>query len=421
MRLTLNPYQKATALGILFYLTITFHNYAYGISNADIVTYSRTNNILFVINEKAGLQNETVNHVIQVDHEYILSASLRKMHPDYWSTQLSRRITNLATNNYTLLVNTRNSIESANYLASFIFRVNKPWYTSTIAFISYLLLLGIIVWSIVKLVNKQLLYIKKKLEEKIKERTSEIEEKNRLLKEEKKKSDQLLQNILPVKIAEELKATGTVRVQYYDLATIMFLDFKDFSKISQFINPLKLINELNNCFTKFDEITKRHRLEKIKTIGDAYMCAGGIPEQNKTNPFDTILAAFEILSFVKIAEENQWLSEVRIGIHTGEILAGVIGKNKFAYDIWGEAVNTASRMETSSESGRINISGETYEIVKDFFDCEYRGKLEAKHKNQFDMYYVLRIKKEYSKDDEGMFPNELFRDNLNIHLNMAEV
>jgi class 3 adenylate cyclase len=151
------------------------------------------------------------------------------------------------------------------------------------------------------------------------------------------------------------------------------------------------------------------------------MCAGGLPEQNETNPFDSILAALEILSFVGIAEENQWLSEVRIGIHTGEIVAGVIGKNKFAYDIWGEAVNIASRMETSSEAGRINISGETYEIVKDFFDCEYRGKLEAKHKNQFDMYYALRIKKEFSKDEDGMFPNDLFWYKLNAHLNLAEV
>gem|GEM_PF-1646969 len=353
----------------------------------------------------------------------VYSSRLKGMGKNWspWTTQPSRLFTNLKPGDYTFMVKARNAFGNESNVETFSFKIKKPWYTTTTALIVYFVLLAFIVWGIVRLVNKQLFIIKKRLEERIQERTREIEEKKQQLEAEKKKSDQLLQNILPAKIAEELKANGNVRVQYYDLATIMFLDFKDFSKISQFISPLTLINELNNCFTKFDEIAKRHRLEKIKTIGDAYMCAGGVPEQNETNPFDTILAAFEILSFVKIAEENQWLSEVRIGIHTGEILAGVIGKNKFAYDIWGEAVNTASRMETSSEAGRINISGETYELVRDFFDCEYRGKLEAKHKNQFYMYYVLRIKKEYSKDDQGLFPNDLFWQNLNAQLNMAEV
>jgi len=353
----------------------------------------------------------------------VYSSKLRGSEKDWtqWSDQSSRFFTNLPPGNYTFMVKARNAFGNESNVDSFSFKIKKPWYTTITALISYVALLAIIVWKIVRMVNKQLFYIKRRLEEKIKERTHEIEEKTLQLKEEKKKSDQILQNILPVKIAEELKANGTVRTQYYDLVTIMFLDFKDFSKISQFISPLTLINELNNSFTKFDEIAKRNRLEKIKTIGDAYMCAGGLPEQNETNPFDSILAALEILSFVGIAEENQWLSEVRIGIHTGEILAGVIGKNKFAYDIWGEAVNIASRMETASEAGRINISGETFELVKDFFDCEHRGKLEVKHGNQLDMYYVLRIRKEFSKDGEGMFPNDLFWYKLNDHLNLAEV
>jgi class 3 adenylate cyclase len=353
----------------------------------------------------------------------VYSSKLRGLENEWsqWSEQSSRLFTNLPPGSYTFMVKARNAFGNESNVETFSFRIRKPWYTTITAIISYIALLAVLVWSIVRMVHKQLFYIKRKLEEKIQERTREIEEKNIQLKEEKKKSDQLLQNILPEKIAQELKANGTVRVQYYDLATIMFLDFKDFSKISQFISPLTLINELDNSFTKFDEIAKRNRLEKIKTIGDAYMCAGGLPEQNETNPFDAILAALEILSFVGIAEENQWLSEVRIGIHTGEILAGVIGKNKFAYDIWGEAVNIANRMETASESGRINISGETYELVKDYFDCDYRGKLEVKHRNQFDMYYVLRIKKEFSKDEEGMFPNDLFWYKVNAQLNLAEV
>lgn len=350
----------------------------------------------------------------------VFSSKLKGLDKDWapWTNQSSREFTNLDPGNYTFMVRARDAFGNESTLDSFSFQIFKPWHATNLAYLSYFLLATVIILIIVWIVNKQLLRIKYKLEKSIKERTSEIEEKQYQLAEEMKKSDQLLKNILPVQIAEELKNTGNVRPQYYDLATIMFMDFKDFSKISQFINPLKLINELNESFFKFDEIVQKHRLEKIKTIGDAYMCAGGIPEPNLTNPFDAILAAFEILNFLNVAEEKQWLSDVRIGIHSGEIMAGIIGRNKFAYDIWGEAVNTASRMETSGEPGKINISGETYRLVKDFFDCEYRGKLEAKHKNQFEMYFVIRIRKEYSKDAEGTFPNDLFYEKLNEFLSI---
>ncbi len=337
-----------------------------------------------------------------------------------WTNQSSREFNNLNPGNYIFMVRARDAFGNESTMDSFSFQIFKPWYVTNLAYFTYFLLAAGLIVILFWIINKQLLKNKYKLERNIKERTSEIEEKQYQLKEEMKRSDQLLKNILTLQIAEELKNTGNVRPQYYDLATIMFMDFKDFSKISQFINPLKLINELNESFIKFDEIAHKHRLEKIKTIGDAYMCAGGIPEPNITNPFDTIIAAFEILNYLKVAEENQWLSDVRIGIHTGEIMAGIIGRNKFAYDIWGEAVNTASRMETSGEAGKINISGETYRLVKNFFDCEYRGKLEAKHNNQFDMYYVIRIKKEFSKDEDGTFPNDMFYEKLNDFLSMGK-
>jgi class 3 adenylate cyclase len=172
----------------------------------------------------------------------------------------------------------------------------------------------------------------------------------------------------------------------------------------------ELISELDKCFIFFDEVCVRHNIEKIKTVGDSYMCAGGIPIINKTNPIDTILAAFEMIDFIEKNEAGstgmKW--KIRIGIHTGEIIAGVVGKTKFAYDIWGDTVNTANRMESSGEPNKINISGETYRYVKDLFECTYRGKVPAKHKGEIDMNFVERIKTEYSLDDAGKIPNKLF-------------
>lgn len=333
-----------------------------------------------------------------------------------WSNQSEVQYSNLIPGNYTFHVKGLDAMGNQSNSYSLHFRINKPWYKTLTAFFFYLVILILLILLSSSIINKRLIKAKQLLEEKIAERTAEINEKQKLIEQEKHKADQLLQNILPVKIANELKLSGSVKVQYYDMVTIMFMDFKDFSKISQFINPMTLIYELNNSFCKFDEISQRNGLEKIKTIGDAYMCAGGIPDPNHTHPFDSILAAFEILNFVKMAEKDQWLCDIRIGIHTGEIMAGVIGKNKFAYDIWGESVNTASRMEAAGEPGKINISGETYELVKDFFVCEYRGKLEAKHHNEFDMYFVRRIKKEYSKNERGTLPNNLFWQDVNKYL-----
>ncbi|MGD0712130.1 MAG: adenylate/guanylate cyclase domain-containing protein [Bacteroidales bacterium] len=218
------------------------------------------------------------------------------------------------------------------------------------------------------------------------------------LEKEKQKSEVLLQNILPIETAEELKHKGYATVRHYENVSIMFTDFVGFTKITEKLTPVELVSELNNFFIQFDDITGKYNLEKIKTIGDSYMCAGGLHSQDISNPKKTILAALEILKFVNECNEeklkwNQPLWEIRIGIHTGDIIAGVVGKKKFAYDIWGDSVNTASRMESSGEVGKINISGSTYEHIKDFFDCTYRGKIPAKNKQDIDMYFVEGIKK----------------------------
>ncbi|MBK9498034.1 MAG: HAMP domain-containing protein [Leptospiraceae bacterium] len=235
-----------------------------------------------------------------------------------------------------------------------------------------------------------------------------------IIRSEKEKSDRLLLNILPEKIANELKENGFVKPVLYDSVTVIFTDFKGFTKIASNMLPEDLLEKLDMIFLQFDQICERRNIEKLKTIGDAYMCAGGLPEVNSTHPIDACLAAIEMQNFMnetksiieQISGEQFW--DMRLGIHTGTVVAGVIGKTKFAYDVWGDAVNTASRMESNGSIGKINISDSTYHKVKDFFECEYRGKIEAKNKGMIDMYFLLRIKPELSRDKEGIIPNEQF-------------
>ena len=219
----------------------------------------------------------------------------------------------------------------------------------------------------------------------------------KIIEDEKDRSEKLLLNILPHETAEELKEKGSATPKHYDMVSVLFTDFKGFTTIAEKLTPQQLVEELNQCFMEFDKIIDRNNLEKIKTIGDAYMCAGGIPVANETNPVDIVKAGLEIKAYMeklKSDRESQgkdyW--ELRIGIHTGPVIAGVVGKNKFAYDIWGDAVNTASRMESSGIPGQVNISGTTYELIKDHFNCNHRGKIQAKNKGEIDMYIVESIK-----------------------------
>ena len=221
----------------------------------------------------------------------------------------------------------------------------------------------------------------------------ELNTRNQQIEMERVKSDNLLLNILPFETAQELKDKGSATPQRYGQVSVLFTDFKGFTKLAEELAPEDVITELNHCFTAFDDICKKHNIEKIKTIGDAYMAAGGVPVANTSNPIDAINAGLEMQAFMtkwkadKIAK-NLPVWELRLGIHTGEIVAGVVGKNKFAYDIWGDTVNLASRMESSGEPGMVNISGDTYELVKDHFKTEYRGKIKAKNKGEVDMYFV---------------------------------
>jgi class 3 adenylate cyclase len=213
------------------------------------------------------------------------------------------------------------------------------------------------------------------------------------ISEEKRKSDSLLLNILPVETAEELKSTGSAVAKDFDEVTVLFTDFKNFTNASEQMTAQELVKEINYYFSRFDEIITGFNIEKIKTIGDSYMAAGGLPVANKTNSVDVVRGALEIQSFVlKEKEErvktNKLFFEIRIGIHTGPVVAGIVGTKKFAYDIWGDTVNIASRMESSGEAGKVNISGATYQRLKDKLKCVYRGKIEAKNKGMIDMYFV---------------------------------
>ncbi len=216
------------------------------------------------------------------------------------------------------------------------------------------------------------------------------------IKKGKQRSDELLLNILPSQVAEELKVKGSAEARQFDEVTVMFTDFKNFTQISEKLSPSELVAEIHTCFKAFDNIIGKHNIEKIKTIGDAYMSAGGLPVANKTNATDVVSAAMEIQQFMQQhlqqrKNEGKEPFEIRIGIHTGPVVAGIVGVKKFAYDIWGDTVNIASRMENSGEAGKVNISGATYELVKDKFNCTHRGKISAKNKGEIDMYFAETI------------------------------
>ncbi len=252
--------------------------------------------------------------------------------------------------------------------------------------------IGLLLLAITALIIRGL-YLARKNNSLLSQKNKEIEASHLETEIERKKAETLLLNILPDETAEELKAFGVAIPRSYVKVSVLFTDFSNFTKISAKMSPEELISELNECFVAFDEIVEKHGLEKIKTIGDAYMCAGGIPTANDTNPNDAVAAALDLQAFMKIRNaEKERVGQpyflMRVGIHTGEVVTGVVGKNKFAYDIWGDTVNLASRMESTSPPGAVNISATTYRFVKDAFKCTPRGEIEAKGKGKVLMYLV---------------------------------
>jgi adenylate cyclase len=220
----------------------------------------------------------------------------------------------------------------------------------------------------------------------------QLEEKNRQIQDEQQRSDELLLNILPAAIAEELKSGGKAKARRYDQASVLFVDFKSFTKISEQLSPEELVAELDHYFKAFDFIIGQYKLEKIKTIGDAYMVASGLSDRT-TSPLNIVRAALEMQEFLSDMKyekniQNKPIFEARMGIHTGPVVAGVVGVKKFAYDIWGDTVNIAARVQEACEPNRINITEAVYNEIRYSFKCQYRGKLPAKNKGDIDMYYV---------------------------------
>ena len=216
-----------------------------------------------------------------------------------------------------------------------------------------------------------------------------------IIEKERDRSESLLLNILPAEIAAELKEHGKAQARNFDQVSILFTDFKQFTQVSEQLSAVELVEELNHCFEAFDAICDRFNVEKIKTLGDSYMAAGGLPVPTDDSVKNLVMAAISMTDFI-IARYQERVAmgkvpfEMRAGIHTGNVVAGIVGVKKFQYDIWGDTVNTASRMESNGEVGRVNISQATYEVLKEDpeFKFEHRGKVEAKGKGEVDMYFV---------------------------------
>ena len=349
-----------------------------------------------------------------------------------WIEAGTRRVasyTNLDPGDYVFLVKGCNSDGIWSEEVASLKIIIKPPYWSTWWFRLFALLLTsvcIYLWIMYRERNIRLQ--NEFLEEQVKLRTDEvmkqkekIEHQRNALQAEMGKVDDLLLNILPKSTVHELKSKGRANARHYRKVSVMFADVQNFTKISESMRPAELVELLDRLFIKFDEIISQYNIEKIKTIGDAYMCAGGVPIRNRSNPFEITLAALKMqkymASFNNASAKNNlpdW--QIRIGVHSGPVTAGILGKKRFAYDIWGDTVNVANRMESAGQIGKVNISDKTYAIIKDFFVCKSRGKIEVKNKGEISMYFVKGIVPELSIDGKGEDPNELFWQYVNLNL-----
>jgi adenylate cyclase len=324
-----------------------------------------------------------------------------------WHKGRSYTVSGLKPGTYTIEAEAMDLYGRISEPGQLIFSVDTPLYASWFAYVLYALLFLVGLF----LIRKWRLLGNMRAESRI---SARIESKIQSLHLENEESGKLVAEILPKVSASQIKSRGKSKWDKYERATVLFSDIQGFTKIAEEMNPEALIDELDTFFFRFDSVVEKYNIEKIKTIGDAYMAAGGIPHKNSTNPVEVVLAALEMQSYMKdlkSSRANIW--DLRIGIHTGPVIAGVVGHKKVSYDIWGDTVNTASRMESSGMAGKINISSITYGMVKEYFLCEYRGKLPVKYKGNIDMYFVTGLRPELSVDLKEL-PNKRFFVKLQI-------
>ncbi len=318
-----------------------------------------------------------------------------------WSKEKSILFNNLRERDYTFEAQSVSAFGIMSEPLSFSFTISPPLYRKWFAYMFYIIIIFISAFLLYKWRLLQLKHVEFRLEERIRERMASV-------LNEKEKSDRLVADLFPKGTAEEIKLKGRAESKKFEMATVLFSDIQGFTKIAEEMNPEVLIDELDKFFFHFDSVVEKYNIEKIKTIGDAYMAAGGIPVKNSSNPVEVVLAGIEMQYYMNdLKKKKTEIWDLRIGIHTGPIISGVVGHKKLSYDIWGDTVNTASRMESSGEPGKVNISGTTYSLVKEFFICEYRGKLPVKYKGNIDMYFVNGLRPELSVDLQGI-PNKRF-------------
>ncbi|PLX09425.1 MAG: guanylate cyclase [Marinilabiliales bacterium] len=319
-----------------------------------------------------------------------------------WSHETFKEYTSLVEKDYVFKVRARDVYGNISNEASISFEVDPPFYRTIYAFIIYIFVFGAIIFLVLKL--NELRHAKERysLEKLVEDRTNE-------LAYQKEQTEQLVKKLLPQDAADEIRETGKAKSQKYEMVTVLFADIQGFTEIAEQTKPEELIKHLNQIFTSFDKIIADYNIEKIKTIGDAYMCAGGMPNRDITNPIEVVLAALEMQRTIKkINSQSDLTLEIRIGVHSGPVVAGVVGSKKIEYDIWGDTVNIASRMESHGLINKVNISEETYKHVKDFFVCQYRGRIDVKYKGEMEMYFVHEVSKVLSENADRVTPNKDF-------------
>lgn len=335
-----------------------------------------------------------------------------------WTTESYKEYTSLTEAEYTFMVRSRNGFGQISNVDVFRFEVTPPYYRTILAYILYVLAFIVIVVFVFAWRNIVHSREKYQLEKLVEQRTNE-------LIQQKEQTENLVKKLLPQNAVDEIRKNGMAKSKKYDMVTVLFSDIQGFTKIAAKTNPDELIKYLNELFVSFDNIISEYNIEKIKTIGDAYMCAGGMPNKDATNAVEVVLAGMEMQRALQRMNETHDLKmNMRIGIHTGPVVAGVVGAQKLEYDIWGDTVNIASRMESNGEVGKVNISEETYRLVNKFFSCHNRGKMEIKGKGEMDMYFIEGILENLSENGDGITPNHLFnvrKQGLNYSLIQEEI